>query len=105
MSARIRGNARVKSSFTSTVHVFSGTVRKEEGSFLRLQELLPFQKVYGLQIDEVLNQDNGVRKIKSRGFLNLELADDALQRVEQCCVHALLVADPGDFGEEETRNL
>jgi hypothetical protein len=60
MSARIRGNARVKSSFTSAVHVFSGTMWKKKGSLFRLQELLSFQKIYSLQIDEVLNENNGV---------------------------------------------
>src|SRR3989304_461286 len=105
MSASIRGNARVKSSFTSTVHVFPRTVRKQKRSLFRLQELLSFQKVYGLQIDEVLNQNNGVRKIKSRSFLNLKLANDTLQRIEQCYGYILLVSHPSDFSEEETRNL
>ena len=60
MGAGVGGKGCVKLCLASVVHVFSGAVRKQKSSFFGFQEFSSLHEVYGLQVDEVLEEDNGV---------------------------------------------
>ena len=104
MSTNIRGDATVEHCFAPAIHVLSRAVRQEKSSLLCLQELLPLNEVYSLHVDEVLNDDDGIREVQSSSFLNLKLPNYVLQSVEERLVHPFLVADSSNLGEEETRH-
>src|SRR3990170_8830371 len=104
MSTNVRWKFLVKHGFTSIIHVFSGAVRKQERPLLRLQKLLSPHQVDSLQIYHILDNNDSVGKVESRGFLNLKPLYHILQRVKKRLMHAFLVANSRHFPEEETRN-
>ena len=101
MTTGVGGNARVKGCFTAIIHIFPGTMRKQKHSLLRFQELSSLHEVHSLQVNEVLEKNNGVREIQTCGFLDSTVFNYVLKSVEKFFMHALLIADPSNLGEEE----
>lgn len=56
---------------------------QEYCSLLSLQELLSLYQVDRLQVDEILDDDNRIRKVKARGLLYPEFLDDFLESIEK----------------------
>jgi hypothetical protein len=104
VGAYVGWKALVERSFAPAIHVLSTAMGKQKSSFPGLQEFPSLYQVNSLQIYEVLNDDDGIGEVEPRGLLDSELPDNVLQGVEERFVHALLVANPGDFLEEETWN-
>src|SRR3990170_4783337 len=104
MSTNVRRKILVKHGFTSIIHVFPRAMRQQKRPFLRLQKLLSLNQVDSLQIYHILDNNDSVGKVESRGFLNLEPPNHVLQRVKKRFMHTLLVANSRHFPEEETRN-
>jgi hypothetical protein len=80
-------------------------VGKEKNSLFGLQEFSSLQKIQSLQVYEVLDDNDGILKIKSCGFLNFKLLYDALQGFQENFMDTSLVTSQSDLCEKVMRRF